>query len=513
MPTCKVKTQYIFAPVVRVDDDERIVEGYCFCNPAVKGDSYSVSRKAMEDATPEYLRWGAVRAMHQPIAAGTAEAIVWDENGALLRAKIVDDQEWRKVKAGVYKGFSIGVKPELVRGNSVEKLTWVENSLVDRPKDPDAVFTVARAEGVDPGEEFECELLPAPDAEIERATVAEDGVQNAQPDEEGYRPVKAGDCTIRREGDLYVLNGPDGALIGKFGSFAEARQRAAEVQDAMKDGPGGQDDATDQHGTTLVLPTDRAEAEIWLEEGEDLRFASAGPGVLHIIRASDGTVIHEAENWVAAGEWIKAHTRSVTSTTPSLPVRENLEGKTPKEERASDGDADDEKSATCRRCGASCTRCSGMRAEEADETRAENHTETIPEEAPPEPVSDTPDSTLTIARLETDNAALILRASAAEAELARVQSAQEVLTRDLAAARERVTKLEAMPVAQQPLRFAHAVTREFFANARVDHDGETARIVARMTEITAMPPTQDLGEQAARAQEYQCLKMALAQRG
>jgi hypothetical protein len=556
MASTRIKTQYIFAPITRVNEEERTVTGYCFVNPSVRGDTYSVSRKAMEEATPEYLRWGAIRAMHQPIAAGTAEAIVWDENGAMLRAKIVDDQEWRKVKAGVYKGFSIGVRPELVRGNSVEKLTWVENSLVDRPKDPDAVFTVARAEGFDPGEEFECEVeepatfdeLLSLDKEnairkafgappLERATIAEDGVSNADPDEEGYRPVKASDCTITREGDLYVLNGPDGALIGKFKTEAEARARAAEVQDAMKDGDGGKEDATDQKGTTLVLPTDRVE-EPAIAEGEELDLVRSEDGACwNLIRQSNGEIVHQAESIEAAGAWIKeALARAVTVATPSLPVRENLEGKSPKESRA-DGDTDDEgaKPGVCPTCGQSVERddethgadrdgAPGKKWAPTQKTEAasqsvyhapradEAEVERTEEAAEPE-VSTPPDSTLTIARLETDNAALILRAETAETELARVQTAKEGLTRDLATAKEQITRLEAMPVAQQPLRFAHAVTREFFANAKLDHDGESARIATRMTEITAMAPTSDLGEQATRAQEYQILKMALAARG
>jgi hypothetical protein len=49
---------------------------------------------------------------------------------------------------GVYRGFSIGGQPELVRGSDIIKFRWLETSLVDRPADPDALFTVVRAEGV-----------------------------------------------------------------------------------------------------------------------------------------------------------------------------------------------------------------------------------------------------------------------------------------------------------------------------------------------------------------------------
>jgi len=137
-----------YVPIARVDDDERIVEGYAYCNAEV-GDGWNLKREALEAAASDYMRWGAIRVMHQPVAAGTAKAVDFDDNGAFLRAKIVDDNEWRKVKEGVYKGFSIGGKPKIVRGKDIEVFDWVETSLVDRPADPDAVFTLVRMEGTD----------------------------------------------------------------------------------------------------------------------------------------------------------------------------------------------------------------------------------------------------------------------------------------------------------------------------------------------------------------------------
>jgi len=149
----KAKLIRVFAPFTRVDDEARTVEGYCFVNELVEGDPYRLTRTAMEAATADYMTWGAVREMHTSAAAGTASdgsgelGVFWDDKGAMLRAKIVDDAAWEKVKAGVYKGFSVGVRPKVVRGKDVESCTWVENSLVDRPADPDAKFTLVRADG------------------------------------------------------------------------------------------------------------------------------------------------------------------------------------------------------------------------------------------------------------------------------------------------------------------------------------------------------------------------------
>jgi len=155
-----MKPLYLFAEFTRLDEAEHIVEGYCFVNETVDGEGgIRVTRQAMEDATPEYLRWGAVRSMHQPLAAGTALGIEWDEKGALLRARIVDDQEWRKVTGGVYKGFSIGIQPKLIRNQCVETALWIENSLVDRPRDWDALFTMFRIDDWDPAATEMCEII------------------------------------------------------------------------------------------------------------------------------------------------------------------------------------------------------------------------------------------------------------------------------------------------------------------------------------------------------------------
>jgi phage head maturation protease len=66
---------------------------------------------AMRKALPDYLTFGAVREMHQPIAAGTAiEASVDDAGVTQFAAHVVDPVSVKKVETGVLKGFSIGGK-------------------------------------------------------------------------------------------------------------------------------------------------------------------------------------------------------------------------------------------------------------------------------------------------------------------------------------------------------------------------------------------------------------------
>lgn len=160
--TRMVKPIRMYFPIERVNDEERTVEGYCFCNEVVRGEGgIRLKRSAMEEAAPSYMEFPTIREMHRTDgAAGTVKLLEFDQKGARIRAKIVDDQAWAKVKEGVYRGFSIGVIPTLMRGKDVTKVDWVENSLVDRPADPDAVFTVVRSEKFEMDKEYACDVEP-----------------------------------------------------------------------------------------------------------------------------------------------------------------------------------------------------------------------------------------------------------------------------------------------------------------------------------------------------------------
>ncbi len=163
------KPWQVFFPLQRVMRGEttegaayRVVEGYAFVNEWV-GDGVNLKRSAMMAASDDYMQWGAVREMHQPSAVGTAigtamvrneegeEAgvvlgVTWDDKGAFLRVKVVDPAAIIKLDEGVYRGFSVGVRATIMRGNDIEACSWIENSLVDRPADKDAPFTAIRVD-------------------------------------------------------------------------------------------------------------------------------------------------------------------------------------------------------------------------------------------------------------------------------------------------------------------------------------------------------------------------------
>jgi hypothetical protein len=117
---------------------------------AIDSDGEIITADAMRDAIPDYMKFGAVREMHQPIAAGTALSCeVGDDGKTRLEALVVDPGSVKKVLSGVLKGFSIGGKV-IDRGKEnakiITRVRLTEISLVDRPANPEAIFSLAKME-------------------------------------------------------------------------------------------------------------------------------------------------------------------------------------------------------------------------------------------------------------------------------------------------------------------------------------------------------------------------------
>lgn len=134
------------------DDGTVKVWGYA-SSSAVDSDGETITADAMKAAIPDYMKWGAVREMHQPKAAGTAiEAEVQEDGRTYFGAHIVDTEAVKKVNAGVYKGFSIGGKVtgrDELNKSTVTGLKLVEVSLVDRPANPEAMIMIVKIEDED----------------------------------------------------------------------------------------------------------------------------------------------------------------------------------------------------------------------------------------------------------------------------------------------------------------------------------------------------------------------------
>lgn len=157
----------LFAQIQKVDEEKRLVFGRIAEEAVDKADEvmdYASSK-------PHFQKWSAdiakdtdgrnlgnVRAMHGKVAAGGLTAIEFNDADKAVDvcAKIVDDNEWKKVLGGIYTGFSIGgsyvgdKKVEKNDGRDVTRYTAKpsEVSLVDRPCMPGAkFFEVQKADG------------------------------------------------------------------------------------------------------------------------------------------------------------------------------------------------------------------------------------------------------------------------------------------------------------------------------------------------------------------------------
>ena len=108
-----------------------------------------VAPAAMRAALPGYMAFGAIREMHQPLAAGAALYAEVDDQGATrICAHVVDPTAVKKVRAGVYKGLSIGGKVlarDPADARLITSIRLDEISLVDRPCNPEAVIDLWKA--------------------------------------------------------------------------------------------------------------------------------------------------------------------------------------------------------------------------------------------------------------------------------------------------------------------------------------------------------------------------------
>jgi hypothetical protein len=143
----------IYGEISKVEpQDDGTIKVYGYASTGgLDSQGETVTPDAMKAALPDYMAFGAVREMHQPTAAGTAiEARVQDDGRTWFGAHVVDPIAIKKVQTGTYKGFSIGgkvVSRDPVDPSIITAIRLTEVSLVDRPANPQAVFTMFKAEG------------------------------------------------------------------------------------------------------------------------------------------------------------------------------------------------------------------------------------------------------------------------------------------------------------------------------------------------------------------------------
>jgi hypothetical protein len=132
-------------------DNTLTVTGIC-SSEAKDSDGEIIKASAIEAAIPDFLKFPALREMHQNIAAGTTLALeVLDSGVTQIEALVVDPVSIKKVLTGVLKGFSIGgkvTKRNDKQRNIIEGITLTEISLVDRPANPDSVIQLYKSETI-----------------------------------------------------------------------------------------------------------------------------------------------------------------------------------------------------------------------------------------------------------------------------------------------------------------------------------------------------------------------------
>ena len=146
----------IFAPFSKVEEqDDGTIRLWGVASAEDRDSDGEITKAdALRNAIGDYTRFGsgALREMHQPIAAGLVNEIaVGDDNVTRIGAHVVDPISVKKVRAGVFKGLSIGgkvTKRNPVDPREILACELIEISLVDRPACPSAVITLWKAKSM-----------------------------------------------------------------------------------------------------------------------------------------------------------------------------------------------------------------------------------------------------------------------------------------------------------------------------------------------------------------------------
>ena len=159
----------------------------------------------LKSAMPQWFKTGAnVREQHSSIAAGVGIELNADGDKWMLKSEVVDPVTQTKVRKGVLKGYSIGIKQAKVMKSDeapngvIVGGNIVEVSLVDRPANPSARIEIAKSVN---GELTMSEIEKADD-------ILQEAVMTEGPAAEGRTPedreLVCTDC--EGEGKVHTVN-------------------------------------------------------------------------------------------------------------------------------------------------------------------------------------------------------------------------------------------------------------------------------------------------------------------
>lgn len=147
-------TTTVYAEIVKAErnaDGDLVVVGKA-TGPDLDLDKQICDPEWLGKAMPEWFSSGGnVREQHSSIAAGVATELENVADSWMVTSTVVDPVSARKVEKGVLKGYSIGISdPRVVKdaaapGGRIVGGSIVEVSLVDRPCNPTALLSLAKA--------------------------------------------------------------------------------------------------------------------------------------------------------------------------------------------------------------------------------------------------------------------------------------------------------------------------------------------------------------------------------
>lgn len=233
----------IYADICKVEeqDDGTLVVSGLASTPHPDAVGETITADAMKAALPGYMKFPALREMHQLKAAGSTLSAEVDADGnTVITAKVVDAEAVRKVREGTYRGFSVGGKAlgrDPKDRKVITKLSLSEISLVDRPCNPEAVFDVWKAaitNGEAQPQEADMEMAEAPTADIEK-TEAE-----TVPTQENTEASPSDDAVVKIEAEAIApaeaAPAPEAAPDVAARATAAVDALAAAVEKAAQDG-------------------------------------------------------------------------------------------------------------------------------------------------------------------------------------------------------------------------------------------------------------------------------------
>lgn len=179
----------MFIPLSKVDVEKRLVYGVATAEQPDRSSEtcdYAASKPNFEKWSADVhaasggLSKGNLRAMHGKVAAGKLEEIHFNDAAKQIEicAKVVDDDEWKKVVEGVYTGFSqggsYGKRWTDVAGVKRYEAKPSEISLVDLPCLASATFEMVKGDGLAERHHFAPAVtVPDPDNAAVAAKAAE----------------------------------------------------------------------------------------------------------------------------------------------------------------------------------------------------------------------------------------------------------------------------------------------------------------------------------------------------